>query len=88
MFSLKRDFINWEGKIVEVKRAFPADRIKDVSLIKEWLGVDVVLRRDNLMYFCETIQEAEIIPDEEVVALPKKTTKRKYKKKDLDVPNE
>jgi hypothetical protein len=87
MFSIKRDFIRWEDKIVEVKRSYPIDRVKDVSLIKEWLGVDVVLRRDNIMYFCETIQEAEII-ENEVVELPTKSTKRKYKKKDLDVPNE
>jgi hypothetical protein len=87
MFSIKRDFIRWEDKIVEVKRSYPIDRVKDVSLIKEWLGVDVVLRRDNIMYFCETIQEAEII-ENEVVELPVKSTKRKYKKKDLDVPNE
>jgi hypothetical protein len=87
MFSIKRDFIRWEDKIVEVKRSYPIDRVKDVSLIKEWLGVDVVLRRDNIMYFCETIQEAEII-ENEGVELPVKSTKRKYKKKDLDVPNE
>ena len=87
MFSIKRDFIRWEDKIVEVKRSYPIDRVKDVSLIKEWLGVDVVLRRDNIMYFCDTIQEAEII-ENEVVELPTKSTKRKYKKKDLDVPNE
>ena len=87
MFSIKRDFIRWEDKIVEVKRSYPIDRVKDVSLIKEWLGVDVVLRRDNIMYFCETIQEAEII-ENEVVELPVESTKRKYKKKDLDVPNE
>lgn len=87
MFSIKRDFIRWEDKIVEVKRSYPIDRVKDVSLIKEWLGVDVVLRRDNIMYFCETIQEAEII-ENEVVELPVKSTKRKYKKKDLGVPNE
>jgi hypothetical protein len=87
MFSIKRDFIRWEDKIVEVKRSYPIDRVKDVSLIKEWLGVDVVLRRDNIMYFCETIQDAEII-ENEVVELPVKSTKRKYKKKDLDVPNE
>lgn len=87
MFSIKRDFIRWEDKIVEVKRSYPIDRVKDVSLIKEWLGVDVVLRRDNIMYFCETIQEAEII-ENEVVELPTKSTKRKYKKKDLGVPNE
>ena len=87
MFSIKRDFIRWEDKIVEVKRSYPIDRVKDVSLIKEWLGVDVVLRRDNIMYFCETIQEAEII-ENEIVELPVKSTKRKYKKKDLDVPNE
>ena len=87
MFSIKRDFIRWEDKIVEVKRSYPIDRVKDVSLIKEWLGVDVVLRRDNIMYFCETIQEAEII-ENEVVELPVKSTKKKYKKKDLDVPNE
>lgn len=87
MFSLKRDFIRWEDKLVEVKRSYPVDRVKDVSLIKEWLGADVVLRRENIMYFCETVQEAEII-ENEVVELPKKSTKRKYKKKDLDVPND
>jgi hypothetical protein len=83
MHSIKRDFIHWEDKLVEVKRVFWIHHVKDVAAIKEWLNADVLLQRDGKYYFCETVQEAEIIEEftnEELTLDSPKT--------DLDVPNE
>ena len=63
MHSIKRDFIQWEDKLLEVKRDFWEHHIKDTELVKEWLGADTVLRREGRIYFCETVQEAEIIEE-------------------------
>ncbi len=32
-------------------------------MVKDWLKTDIVFRRDNIMYFCQLIEEAEIIND-------------------------
>jgi len=39
----------------------PIERCKNVSMIKEWLGVDTAFKvqREGVYYFCETIEEAE-----------------------------
>jgi hypothetical protein len=83
MHSIKRNFIQWEDKLVEVKQVFWIHHVKDVNVIKEWLDTDVLLQRDGKYYFCETLQEADIIEEftnEELSLVSSKT--------DLDVPNE
>jgi hypothetical protein len=37
--------------------------VKDIEPIKEWLGSDHVFKKDGIMYFCEKIQELEIITE-------------------------
>jgi hypothetical protein len=83
MHSIKKDFINWEDKLVEVKRVFWIHHVKDVSAIIKCLNTDVLLQRDGKYYFCETVQEAEIIEEfanEELIL--------DFAKTDLNVTNE
>lgn len=63
MFTLSRKFIRTNDRLVEVIRDYPEDRIKDISLAKEYLNADIVLRNNGRLYFCEYIQEAEIIEE-------------------------
>lgn len=61
MFSIKKDFIRFENRLVEVVKILPGVRIKSVEGIKDLLKCDTVLRKDDFMYFCVTVEEAQII---------------------------
>ena len=63
MFSIKREFINWDDTLVEVIKKYSSERIKDVNGLKELLDCNVVLRKNETTYFCRKISEAEIIDD-------------------------
>ena len=63
MFTLSRKFIHVNDRLVEVIRDFPEDHVKDISLVKEWLNAETVLRNNGRLYFCEYVQEAEIIEE-------------------------
>lgn len=63
MFSIKREFIRFEDRLVEVIKKYPTDRCKNVDGIKEILGCDTVLRKNETMYFCISVAEAEYIED-------------------------
>jgi hypothetical protein len=61
MISIKREFIRFEDRLVEVVRACPIHRIKSVEGLKETLKCDTVLKLHETMYFCTSVQEAELI---------------------------
>jgi hypothetical protein len=63
MHSIKKEFIRWEDKLVEVKKIYWTHHVKDIEAVKEYLNADVILQRDGRYYFCETVQEAEIIEE-------------------------
>lgn len=65
MFSLKKDFINFQDKLLEVIRSFPEHRIKDVGGMKELLSADIALKNNGKIYFCTYVTEAEIIEEQE-----------------------
>ena len=47
------------GNLNIVHAEYPQHKIKDVSLVKEWLGVDTVFRQHShdTYIFCELIEE-------------------------------
>jgi hypothetical protein len=61
MFSICKNFIKVNDDLFLVKRVLFEDRIKDIEGIKQWLGVDAVYKKDNLLYFCTKIDELEIV---------------------------
>ena len=63
MITIKRNFIRFEDRLVEVIKILPGVRIKDVNGLKELFECDTVLRKEDFMYFCQTVTEAEIIED-------------------------
>ena len=66
MFSIKREFINWDDSLVEVIKKCPTERIKDVNGLKDLLECNVVLRKNETTYFCKKIDEATVLEDETV----------------------
>ena len=56
--------IDFQDKKLLVKRIIQEHKLKpnfDTNLMKEWTMSDTLLRKDGVLYCCETIQEAEII---------------------------
>ena len=57
-------FIDHNNQKVLVKRIFNQHQLKpefNVDVMRAWLGVDVILRKDGLFYCCEVIEEATIL---------------------------
>lgn len=61
MLSICKNYIKVNDSLYQIKKAWPEERIKNVDLIKEWLNADTVFRRDNVMYFCQIVEEAQIV---------------------------
>ena len=62
------NYIDFNGSKLIVKRAIKEHQLKpnfDAKIMKEWSRSDVLLRKDGILYWCETIQEAAIINPED-----------------------
>ena len=60
-----KEIINIQGKLFEVIRKFPQDRINieklenGVSLLKQFYHVDTIFKAKGLFWFCNTIDDIE-----------------------------
>jgi hypothetical protein len=61
MFSIPINFIRVNDGLFRVIRTFKEDYVKNVDGLKELLHIDIVFRKDGLLYFCDIIQDLEII---------------------------
>jgi len=61
MFSIPINFIRVNDGLFRVMRTFKEDYVKNVDGLKELLHIDIVFRKDGLLYFCNTVQDLEII---------------------------
>ena len=60
-------YIDFNNKKLIIKRAFKLSSLKpnfDTNIMKQWTMSDILLKKDNMLYCCETIQDAEIISEE------------------------
>lgn len=60
-FNLTRSIIDVNGQYFEVKKTFKEEAIKDPVGLKEFLGYDVLFKKDGLLYFCNAIIEPEFV---------------------------
>ena len=61
MFSIATNFIHVNDGLFRVIRTFKEEHVKNVDGLKELLHIDIVFRKDGLLYFCNNIQDLEII---------------------------
>ena len=57
-------FIDHNNKKYLVKRIIKESKLKpnfDQQVLKEWTKSDILLRKNGILYCCETIEEAQII---------------------------
>jgi hypothetical protein len=61
MFTLCKNFIKVDDSLFLVLRTMKEDHVKNVDAVKEFFGANAVYKRDSIYYFCEKIQELEIL---------------------------
>ncbi len=61
MFAITKNFINFQDKLYLVKKAIKEEHNPVVEAWKLLTGSDTVLKKDGILYFLETIPEAEIV---------------------------
>ena len=61
MFSIPTNFIRVNEGLYKVVRTFKEEHVKNVDGLKELLHIDIVFRKDGLLYFCNNVQDLEII---------------------------
>ncbi len=61
------NYIIFNDRLLKINRTINEYKLKpdfNQQLMKEWSHSDTLLRKDGMLYCCETIQEAEIISEE------------------------
>ena len=68
MFTIAKQIVDWNGEMYSVKRALKESSIKEefTQEYKEYLGADVVLKKNGMYYFVEKIDEAQIVEEEKL----------------------
>ncbi len=62
MFNLTDQFVYFNDKLYLVKKIIKESHRPAVDVWKEHLGADIVLRKDEVLYFLQVVEELEIIP--------------------------
>ena len=62
---INHQLVNYNGTLYFLKRNFNELLVKPdkIQELRELLKCDIVLRKDNFLWFCELIPEAEIIEE-------------------------
>jgi hypothetical protein len=63
MYAHSKYFIRHDNNLYELIRKFQEESVIDVNELKEFLHCDLVLRKDNYLYFCKQIEDAIIDED-------------------------
>ena len=68
MFTIAKQIVEWNGELYSVKRALKESSIKEefTQEYKEYLGADVVLKKNGMYYFVEKIDEAQIVEEDTI----------------------
>ena len=70
MFTVGNSFIRRGDELLQVIDTFRESEVEDFEVIKQSLGADTVLRRQEFLYFCSIVPELEfeMVVEPEVVA--------------------
>lgn len=65
MFNLVKQVINFQDTLYIIKRVLKETNIKEefVQEYKEFIGTDMVLKKDGMYYFVIKIEEIQPIPE-------------------------
>lgn len=60
-FNITRQIIDVNGQLFEIKKTYKEETVKDPVGLKEFLGYDVLFKKEGVLYFCNFIVEPEIV---------------------------
>ena len=65
MFNIIKQVFNFNGTLYILKRTFKETTMPEelVQEYKKYIGADVVLKKDGIYYFVNTIEEAQIVKE-------------------------
>lgn len=63
MFTVARQFVDWEDSLYWVKRQIKETSIKEelIHEYKEYIGADTVLRKNGYLFYVMKVDEAEVL---------------------------
>ena len=63
MFTVTRQFIDWEGSLYWIKRQIKEENINPdlIHEFKEYLGADTVLKKNGYLFYVMKVDEAEVL---------------------------
>ena len=69
MFTISKQVVDWNGSLYIIKRTIKETSIKEelVQEYKEYICADTVLKKDGMYYFCQKIEEAQLVEEEQYV---------------------
>lgn len=59
----KTEFIKFQDRLLIVKKIIREEYNPNIEAWKEYLGADTVLKKDNILYFLESVPDLEIIEE-------------------------
>lgn len=60
-FTITRNIIDVNDQLFEIKKTFKEETVKDPVALKEFLGYDVLFKKEGTLYFCNEIIETEFV---------------------------
>ena len=66
MFTISKQVVNWDGNLYIIKRTLKETSIKEefVQEYKEYIGADTVLKKNEIYYFAQKVEEAQLVEEE------------------------
>jgi len=62
-FLISREFIEIESTLYEILRKIREDHGPVIEVWREHLGADKVFKKDGFLFFCRTVEEAQIVEE-------------------------
>jgi hypothetical protein len=69
---LGTEVISFSDNLFQVVRTFRSSENFPIDEVKEFYGCDTVLKRDERLYICRKIEEAQVIEDESIQLVEEK----------------
>ena len=66
MFTISKQVVNWEDSLYIIKRTLKETSIKEefVQEYKDYIGADIVLKKNGMYYFVIKIEEAQLVEED------------------------
>lgn len=66
MFTISKQVVNWDGSLYIIKRTLKESTIPEnmVQEYKEYICADTVLKKNEIYYFAQKVEEAQLVEEE------------------------